>query len=235
VLTIDTFGGDPGDFEDFLEQVFQGLHDQPPRALVVDLRRNGGGDSRLGDELLQYVAHEPWRQSSRKEWKMSDRYRDFLKSYLRAWIRWLPVQYLHPTGWRMWSAEDGEIVVIDEDLEQPRDEPLRFDGPVAFLVGPGTFSAAKSLAAAVKDYQLALLVGEETGGQLNGFGEAYPFRLPRTQLAGQVASARFVRPNGDASTRGGVQPDVVVRPAPDAKYDVVLEAAIATLLPPGAP
>jgi len=134
----------------------------------------------------------------------------------------------------MWTTPAGGILVIDEELVEPRDEELRYDGPVAFLVGPGTFSAASSLAAAVKEYRLALLVGEETGGQLNSFGEAYPFRLPRTQLAAQVSSARHVQPNGDASTLGGVVPDVLVRPAPGDKGDVVLEAAVARLLSQGA-
>ncbi len=232
VLALDTLAADLGEFEDFLAATFADLQRSPPAALVVDLRRNGGGDSRLGDELLQYLTDRPWRQAARKEWKASDRYRAFLKTMLAPWLRWLPVQYLHPVGWKLWTAETGELVVFEEDPQAPRDEPLRWRGPLALLIGPGTFSSAASLAAAVKDCGLALLAGEPTGGVCNAFGEVLPFELPATRLRGQVSSARFVRPSGDATQRGGVEPDLVLKPEAGATGDGVLDALVARLLGP---
>ncbi|MBM3985767.1 MAG: hypothetical protein FJ296_08800 [Planctomycetes bacterium] len=232
VLALDTLAADLDEFEDFLAATFADLHAHPPAALVVDLRRNGGGDSRLGDELLQYLTDRPWRQAARKEWKASDRYRAFLKTMLAPWLRWLPVQYLHPVGWKLWTAEPGELVVFEQDLHAPRDEPLRWRGPLAVLVGPGTFSSAASLAAAVKDCGLALLAGEPTGGVCNAFGEVLPFELPATRLRGQVSSARFVRPSGDATQRGGIEPDLRIVQAPGAAGDGVLDELVAYLLGP---
>jgi Peptidase family S41 len=216
VLSIDALGDERGDFDRFLQQSFRSLHDEPARGLVIDLRRNSGGNSQLGDDLLQYLARVPWRQAARKEWKASERYREFAQGRLPD---------------RMKSASPGTLVAFEGDMTEPRDEPLRFEGPVAFLIGPYTFSSAMSLAAAVKEYRLALLVGEPTGGEANGFGEVLNFRLPRTQLAGQVSSARFVGPSGDATARGGVEPDVLARAEPGAAGDPVLEAAVRRLLP----
>ncbi len=235
VLSLDTLAADLADFEDFLEATFEGLARSPPAALVVDLRRNGGGDSRLGDALLQYLTDRPWRQAARKEWKASDRYRAFLKTFLAPWLRWLPVQYLHPIGWKLWTTPAGGTAVFEMDLEEPRDEPLRWRGPLAVLIGPGTFSSAASLAAAVKDCGLALLAGEETGGVCNAFGEVLPFELPATRLRGQVSSARFVRPSGDATQLGGIVPDLVVRPEPGATGDPVLDEVVMHLLRPADP
>jgi hypothetical protein len=234
LLTIDTLGGDTGDFEDFLQPVFADLSARPPRALVIDLRRNGGGDSRLGDELLQYLSDRPWRQGARKEWKMSDRYRDWFKGHLRAWIRWMPVQYLHPMGWEMWTTPAGGFFVEEYDYEAPRDEPLRWRGRLAWLIGPGTFSSATSLAAAAQDADIGLLVGEPTGGVCDGFGEAMPFEMPRMRLGGQVSSARFVGPSGLPEPPHGVPPDLVARAMPGDTGDTVLEAAVAALLEPAA-
>jgi hypothetical protein len=230
VLTLLSFVGDLGDFEDTLEDVFESLREEPPAALVIDLRANGGGDSRLGDELLQYVTDRPWRQQARKEWKVSEPMKQQLKGMLPAWIRWLPVQYLHPMGWKIWTTPDGESAVFDYDYETPRDERLRYAGPVGWLIGPSTFSSASSLAAAVKECGLGLLVGSETGGVVSGFGEVYFFQLPRTRLGAQVSTAQFVRPNGDAADRGGVRPDLPVQPPYGAEGDPVLEAAVAALL-----
>lgn len=230
VLTIDTLGRPLDEFEEFLRTTFGSLHDAPALGLVIDLRQNGGGNSSLGDELLQYVATKPWRQQARKEWKMSARYRDYLKGFLAPWLRWLPVQYLHPLGRKLWGAPEGECVVLEFEHSEPRDEPLRFRGPVAFLIGPRTFSSSASLAGAVADFGLAVLVGATSGGSPNGFGEVLAFRLPRTQLRAQVSSARFVRGSGDATRRGGVEPDVAVEAPLGSTGDVVLERAVELVL-----
>ena len=230
LLTIDTPGGEVDAFEDFTEQVFTGLAAQPPRGLVIDLRRNGGGDSRLGDELLQYLSDRPWRQSARKEWKMSDRYRDRFKARLRAWIRWMPLQYLHPQGWAMWTTPAREFLVEEYDYEEPRDELLRWRGPLAWLIGPGTFSSAASLAAAVQDADIGLLVGEPTGGVCDGFCEVMPIEMPRTRLGGQASSARFVGPSGEPQPPHGVPPHLTLCAQPGDPGDTVLEVAVASLV-----
>lgn len=80
------------------------------------------------------------------------------------------------------------------------------------LIGPQTFSSAADFADAVKTYHLGTLIGQETGGRPNGFGEAYVFRLPRSQLAVSVSSALFVRASGDTSDHRGVVPDVSIAP-----------------------
>jgi hypothetical protein len=231
VLTLDTLSRDLDDFEDFLEPTFESLAHEPPSALIIDLRRNGGGDSRLGDELLQYLSDRPWRQAARKEWKASAPLKRHLKSLLRPWIRWLPLQYLHPTGRKLWSAPEGQVVLLEEERVEPRRESLRYGGPLAWLIGPGTFSSAVGLAAGAEDCGRGLLVGAETGGVVNGFGEVIAFRLQHTQLGAQISTAFFVRANGDRNVRGGVRPSVVVRPEPGQTGDPVLEAAIGALLP----
>jgi len=229
VLTIDTMARDLDVFEDFLEPAFASLASEPPSALIVDLRRNGGGDSRLGDELLQYLSDRAWRQVACKEWKSSAPLKRHLKSLLPAWIRWMPLQYLHPMGRKLWNAPEGRIVVFEDERQRPREEPRRYRGPLAWLIGPGTFSSAVSLAAGAEDCGRGLLVGAETGGMVNGFGEVIPFRLEHTQLGAQISTAFFVRAGGDRSVRGGVRPSLVVRPEPGQAGDPVLEAAIGAL------
>jgi hypothetical protein len=216
--------GDRDAFGDFLDATFDDLALRPPPGIIVDLRQNGGGNSQLGDDLLDEITDIRWRQFSRKDWKASERYREFLGKFIPAWLRWLPVQYAHPRMRRYWTTPDGELAVYDIDFVEPSRNPRRFDGPVIFLVGPGTFSSATSLAAAVKDYELAVLMGSETGGLPGGFGEIYPFDLPNTHLAAQVSSARFIRPNGALADGHGVRPDLPVPVNPQVA-DNVLDAA----------
>jgi len=235
VLTLDTLARDLDDFEDFLEPTFAALAADPPTALLIDLRRNGGGDSRLGDELLQYLSDRPWRQAAVKEWKVSGPLKRHLKSLLPAWIRWTPVQYLHPTGRKLWNTPEGEIALFEFERETPRDEERRYRGPLAWLIGPRTFSSAVGLAAGAEDCGRGLIVGQETGGVVNGFGEVIPFRLPKTQLAAQISTAFHVRADGDRSAKGGVKPTLVMRSEPGETGDPVVEAAIRALSQSGSP
>ncbi|HEX5110839.1 MAG TPA: S41 family peptidase [Vicinamibacterales bacterium] len=95
-----------------------------------------------------------------------------------------------------------------------RAEPF-FAGPVCVLTGSYTFSAASELAEAVKTYGLATIVGEETGGQPDPFGNALPFMLPRSRLPVNIATATSIRANGNVTDFSSVNPDIVVRTTAD--------------------
>lgn len=65
---------DREEWQRFLKETFQTLRDRKIERLIVDLRKNGGGSSLLGEDLLDYVTDKPYRTSSRKIWRFSPRY-----------------------------------------------------------------------------------------------------------------------------------------------------------------
>lgn len=200
-MNLRSLAGDLSRFQNDVAAVFRQVAVDKDRALIIDLRNNGGGDSRLGDELLRYFAAKPYRQSGRKDWKMSAEHRAYLRSFLRPPLRSLHTESMLPQGRKYFSGPDGTIVSEEEKLHTPaRAEPF-FSSAAYVLTGPRTFSSAVDLADAMKTYRLATLIGAETGGRPNTFGEGYPFRLPRSVLAGQVSSARYVRASGDVPDR----------------------------------
>jgi Peptidase family S41 len=198
------------------------------RVLIVDLRANGGGDSRLGDEFLRYVTTAPYRMSAAKAWKMSAEYRGYLKTFLPTPLRWIHAWSFNSLGRQLMKGPDGTIVTFPEAPTAHATAQPFFSGRMCVLIGPQTFSSATDFADAIKTYHLGTLIGEETGGRPNGFGEAYIFRLPHSQLAVSVSSALFVRASGDTTDHRGVVPDVVVTPADSdrrAGRDPVVERA----------
>jgi C-terminal processing protease CtpA/Prc len=122
------------------------------------------------------------------------------------------LQYLSSDGRKYFTGPVGSLAPPDERPIRAwkRAEPF-FDGPVCVLTGPFTFSAAAEFADAVKTYRLATIVGEETGGRPNDFGNDLPFVLPNSGLTVNIATVSAVRANGDASDRNAVIPDIPAR------------------------
>ena len=122
------------------------LADAP--ALVVDLRRNGGGSSWLGYLLLDRLAEAPYVP-------------------MRSWAR-------EDVGlYQAWGRVP-RTVPVDVPARAP-DTTAHYGGPVAVLIGPATFSAAEDVAVAFDAMGRGVLVGEPTGGST---GQPLSFALP---------------------------------------------------------
>lgn len=226
-------------FAEFLDDTFSQIQEEAPHGLIIDLRSNSGGNSQLGNQLLRYVNDQPYIMSGGKAWRMSTQYKQRLRGRVPEWLRWISVP---PAMWvvrlafddaRIMAVDDGEVVTLSGSPIPPGSEPLRYDGKVCFLIGPWTFSSAMMLANAVEDNDLAMLIGSETGGIPNHFGELYSFQLPHSGLDVYVSSAQFIRADGDRDNTNGVLPDIAVEQTQadtDAGIDTVLEAAKAWVL-----
>ena len=216
-------------FEKAVDQMFKRVASDRPRVLIIDIRENGGGEDSAAQALLRHLTEKPFRLHTSAQLKRSKEARDFISSMIRIPFRWLRLHYI-PSEVRQYFT--GQVGTLSRPLERPlkerpRAEPF-FDGPVCVLTGPRTYSAAVEFAEAVKTFGLATIVGEETGGQPNSFGNGFPFTLPRSGLLVNVATSRGVRANGDLADFSPVKPDIVVRTtAADMRrgFDPVLERA----------
>ena len=196
-----------------VQRAFRAMAVEPVDGLVVDLRDNRGGSTRAAAEILAPLTRRPLRLTRRKSWKISDAYKADRRrrgaeeddGYLRA--------------------RSGRVIDIDYDAEPLPGTRYRFDGPVAFVVGPRTFSAAVKLADAAQHYGLATIVGTETGGRPSGFGEGYRFDLPNSGLRAMASTAHYLRLSGE-DDGFGVVPDLRVPPLHIGNTDVALEAAV---------
>ena len=87
----------------------------------------------------------------------------------------------------------------------------KFEGKVYFLTGPFTFSSANMVAAGVKQYQLAEIIGEPTGENTNDFGEVYSFKLPNSGILMNITTSFDIGPACDPSIHAPVIPDVPIQ------------------------
>lgn len=86
-------------------------------------------------------------------------------------------------------------------------EPLKSRQNVFCLIGAPTFSSGILNALRLKDSYGATLIGAETSGSPNCFGEVKSFELPHHQLVVQYSTKRFAHGDGTAKT---IAPDVPI-------------------------
>lgn len=191
-------------FKAFLEQTFNEIKDKNINKLIIDIRENSGGDSRLNDLLLSYITIIPYRQSSGRYWKVSNQaklaYKNnpvYEKNFGKAFLKLYD------------ESENLSIIEsFDEELIQPIKPKKYFTGKTCFLIGSSTFSSANFLADAIKTYKLSTLIGSATGELTNDFGELINFTLPNSGNYVYVSSTYDIGAIGNPNIFEPVYPDI---------------------------
>ena len=201
------------DWKTWLDALFVQLAARKAPALVIDVRRNEGGQS-VGNDIIAHLVDAPL---ALPQYRRLVRYRkvpDALAPYLDTWD-----PSFKDWGDQAEPRDDGFYVLhrYDDgpggDIIAPK--APRYTGKVFVLVGANNSSATFEFAWQVQQNHLATLVGQPTGGNQRGInGGAFFFlRLPKSHieldlpLIGQFSDV--------AQPDAGIEPDVAVVPTRD--------------------
>ena len=195
-------------FSEFLSNMFQDIKKHNIQNLIVDLRYNYGGDSRLGDQLLYFIANKdevskltmsvPARISKDYKKQRDDIKKDIIEgnTFFEEWEETNDFWY--------------------EDFENPqsawyiKDTSLHFYGNTYFLTSQSTYSAGSDLAwfAACLGFPL---YGEVTAQTINTFGDILEFSTPYSKIYFYISCKYFYDKNAT--------PDNRVHPTIEIPYD----------------
>src|SRR5262245_48548818 len=205
-IRIRGFGGQ--DYPQWMENTFRTLREKGTKALVIDLRGNGGGDDMYGALLVSYLTDKPFRYFDHIRIKTVDpsfkAYTDLSADDERGLREGTTV---NPAGGFL--ATDKLHPGITE--QQPGKYP--FLGQTIVLINGRTFSTAADFCAVAHHLKRATFVGEETGGAYygNNSGEMPLLTLPHSKA--QVLVPLFEYWNavpGYDGKRRGTRPDLQV-------------------------
>ena len=187
-------------FADFLDEMARAMAVHNVNRLVIDMRYNGGGNSVLGDVLLEFLGVSfqdirPFRSYIRVS--------DFLQTcYPALFIR---DKYESMRG----KLVEQNQVMNDLAADMPKPSS-RFHGEVTFIQGQNTFSSANYLLTLVKDNALFPIIGTPTSQRSTCFGDVLCVELPYTQTKGYISHSYFVRPD-ERNQETSLLPDSLVR------------------------
>ena len=180
-------------FLEFIDKMDADIKQNHIRKLVVDMRYNGGGNSMLGDQLLQYFGVDT---DSISKYKTFVRKSDFL-------FKCMPYFYDCCKG------KLGELIPMEycENLPFLPQIKNRFEGKVIFIQGQNTFSSANYLLTTIKDNQLFPIIGTPTSQKPTCFGDVLPVELPFTGTKGYISHSFFERPDLSRNDEDCLYPD----------------------------
>jgi C-terminal processing protease CtpA/Prc len=233
LLTIGTFGyhGKEGEeFIKFIDAAFKELKSKGIRKLIIDVRNNGGGNSEMAKHIASYLTDKPVYSFRKILWKSSQQMRDFVlddaENNTHGW-------YEREAYDKLMSVNLGECYKWDcEENENPVKSKLTFKGKVYVLSNNMTFSTTTDFLAMVRDFGLGTIIGTESGGLPNCYGDSYGFNLPHTNLHVSVSHKFFIRPSGNEKDND-ITPDIVISQTDEdrkSNIDTVLEYAKALTL-----
>lgn len=176
LLTVDTFTWreDEARVFDFFKSAFTKLKKQNITHLIIDIRKNGGGDDNIWKKgIIPYIADKPWKTGSNYKVKILVGRED--------------------EGETAGDVVTGEISSVQQ---VEIDNPLRFTGEVSVLAGAYTYSSSILFMNTIQDHQFGKLVGDKTGGKSGQTGGTQHLTLTNSKLHSVVPRFWLTRPRG---------------------------------------
>jgi hypothetical protein len=186
---------DLSSFKIFIDSAFTEIRNDGISDLIIDIRKNNGGDSHVGDYFFQYISEVPYQQFGKVQVKLSERQIAFQKKHF---------------GFDYGDMPLGVTTIEVDDLWELRENDLRFSGNIYLLTSHYTFSSASSFAWAFQYFNMGTVVGEETGGLVVSFGDIIPQILPNTQMQFGASFKKFYLYGATDENTHGVIPDYEV-------------------------
>ena len=185
----------------FFKESFEELQAKQTRALILDLRNNGGGLDDLGKLLLSYLIDEPFKY-----------YEDLIANNDTFSFMKYTNQPNFKAPERMFNrGSDGKLHMVGHPnwgTNQPS-KPT-FTGKVYILINGGSFSATSEFSSHAHYRKRATFIGEESAGGYYGNSSGFSplVKLPNTQLGVVVPVVTYyMAVSGYKPASRGIVPD----------------------------
>lgn len=186
-------------FHNFLDQMFREMEAGNIRTLVVDVQYNGGGSSRLCDQLFVYL----YPLDKTKLFTTYLRFSDLMAAYNRkiAEVK---------KNWENDGHKNELYQMPAPKIPNGFQQPKLYEGQVVFVMGKRTYSSAGMLLTNARDNHVGTIIGTTSSFSPSHYGEVLPYRLPNTGVLGSISSKYFLRPDTAKADETCLQPDVEI-------------------------
>ena len=207
------------DFGLFLREIFSKMNQQGVKTLVIDVRNNSGGNSKLCDQLLSWLKpiDEIHDMSTMirisKLWEAQ--YPDMAMTFKEK-LQKKGIAYRLGESYDLSILDDGESeksemdMMIDQMFVMNHSSDSLFTGKVIFMQGKDTFSSAGMLITKAVDNGIGIVIGENSVYTPSAYGDILTWELPNTHVQGFISHKIFVRPDASKKNENAIIPDIAL-------------------------
>lgn len=196
------------DWHETLNHYFDVIKANNTSYLIIDIRGNVGGDGSVNSELLSYITN--------KSLAPNPFYRQIVKTTAideKFWPYFLPWGDTYKTviaSDKIKKIDDHYFQIIGDKQDTIAPKKNNFEGKVYIIIDASNSSATFNFIDAVKQYKLGVIVGQKSGGNMQGINSNnFVFlSLPNTKL--RVDIPLVFNDPGYKRQDGGVSPDYEV-------------------------
>lgn len=200
------------------------------KALIIDIRGNGGGTNTYWADIVERLIDEPVEERYYMAFRGGEFEEKFFKEIYGAGFEKLtPISALDKENFQDPPPELKEdFKYYDKFIDrfEPKN-PIGFKGKIYLLVDQHVFSASEQFASFAKSTGFATLVGEKTGGDGIGFEPAI-CSLPNSGYLFRFSQEMGLTSSGSCNFENKTEPDIVVQP--EKKSNISEDKAIQAVL-----
>ena len=216
LLTINDFNNYDGksNYDKFYQESLAEYQAKGGKNLVIDVRKNEGGNSSEMFKLVQYLIEKPIEyveiQNTWQILKIDSTLKPYVdnKRWAFVWFNQIEKGYEKtPLGqWKGKGADKPQVF---------KPNATRFLGNVFLLSSPTNSSATYMMVETFKKYQLATVIGQTTGGNQRGVtaGAMFFMLLPNTKIEIDVPLIGTDLAIAKTLPDAGITPDVYIKPS----------------------
>ncbi|MEO0464025.1 MAG: S41 family peptidase [Pseudomonadota bacterium] len=208
-ISVDTFVNyrDPVKPKAIFQPIFKALLDEGRDALILDLRRNGGGSGGPQYELLANLIDAPYRPLKEMRAKTLDL--DGIRPYLWTWDS----RALDPSPLGFLRNDDGTYALrrfVSSDLKKVKPAKYAFKGRLFVLTSDTNSSGSTNMTAWLKELDRGVLIGERTGGSAEGptAGLQFTMALPESGVRLRLPFFHMLNNVSSFDAGLGISPDI---------------------------
>lgn len=209
-------------FDVFLDTMFKQIREGNIQTLVIDVRNNSGGNSKLCDILLSWLKpHNEINQYKSlirfsKLWEqnyplLADEYKQALINDKKTFVEGeLYECSLLP------NLTNKKESIFEKEKEYFRintNRDLIFKGNIIFIQNARTYSSAGLLISTAMDNNIGIVIGSESAYSPCNYGDLLYWELPNTQIKGCMSHKIFIRPNITKCSESSLMPNVHLIPS----------------------
>lgn len=169
--------------------------------LIIDLRNNRGGRSTHFSDILSFIPKDTIFQVQNVVMRIDENLINFAEVNMKKRDSTLYSKVMLKKLGDTIGFNQNDFLIINKNKDR-----RIFNGKLVVWVDAGTFSAASSFATIIKNNKIGLIVGEETGGFTNSFGDPINLKIPKTQWILSVPTKLIFQ--DEYSSHHGLMPDI---------------------------